>query len=191
MSLISSNDTAVSWQRIKDFNLLDNYDRIDIVSRVGNNIFLYLKVNGSSPYDIYKLNVITKQLDKILTLPIGLQPTTQGVQKVGEKYYFSGVYYIEGGMKIVLYEIKGMDKDSAYWVIADLDKRYNGLVIDAKNDSLIYLSSYDSLMKSDVIWFAKAKTGTSVKNDIESINTFSFFPTDAFRTVSPVLTTPE
>jgi hypothetical protein len=48
--------------------------------------------------------------------------------------------------------------------------RYSSLSLTAYSDSLFQLSAYDSLMKGNVIWFAKPKLPTSVIENIEENN---------------------
>ena len=169
ISLMSSIDTAVTWQELRDYNILNDYERLDIVSRIDGNVFLFFKNKGEIPYDLFKLNIQTMELVKVFTLPNGFQPTQNGVQKVGNKYFISGYYYEKPPNPTgALLENDDFENNPKDWQMVTPKKRYNGFYLNLKNDSLIYFTSYDSLMQSNVIWFAKSKIKTSVENQIET-----------------------
>ncbi|MGA2296502.1 MAG: T9SS type A sorting domain-containing protein [FCB group bacterium] len=174
-SLISSKDSGNTWLNELDFNLPKSDYSSFPISKINDNIIIsYMHKNDDKTFGIsefYRLNVYTKKLDKILSMDSLSMNINPGILCYKDKAFINGVYYLKGKMKVVLFENDDFENHPSLWKDITPSSRYANLVLNVQKDSLIFISAYDSLMHSEVLWFAKPQTITSVEglNDLSGI----------------------
>ncbi len=172
-SLLKSNDNGYSWRKELDFWKGYQYKPQPLKS-VGNNIFLSIFNNEEDTFfrHLYKLNVKTKNIEKIYSRE-AYYFAFNGVCEIDDKIYLIGRYFNEdNNYTDELLVNEDIKNNPTEWEALEPHDRYGIFVLFAKNDSLITIHSYDSLMQSQVVWFAKVKKGTSVNDiSVNSMNT--------------------
>jgi hypothetical protein len=172
-SFIISSDTCKTWQNVYKLNLDYSNIRIDAVSRINDYFLLYITYYSdeySSQSAVYKLDAKTWKIDSVLSL-INNSISPNGLFNIGRRSYINTRVRQSGKSYYwQLLENDDIEKTPEEWKNLVPVSRYS-VFITKKNDSLFSISGYDSLMKSNVLWFAKPKQETSVvENAVESQN---------------------
>jgi hypothetical protein len=174
VSLLSSTDTASTWNKLIDFHILDSNEVINNVSRIDDYIFI--SVIGQGPTtQVYRLNTKTLEIDVILTKN-EWQTDVNGLVKAGSKTFINSVYFRQNGIEFEVLQNDDIANQPNVWRNITPKERYNSFSIISKYDSLIFISAYDSLMKTPTCWVAKPKTTTPVEEQTESKNYLYCFP---------------
>jgi hypothetical protein len=161
LSLISSVDSGKTWvteTELKNLNIdisgLNSYN----ITRVKDNIFIPIQNNADTAVHIYKLNVKTLKYEDIFSVK---NLSSAYIIGVGDKLYLSG-YYVNHGYIMELLENDDIENHPGEWKSIVPHQRYGGYSIQVDKDTLLTISSYDSLTISTVKWFAKPKATPSV-----------------------------
>jgi photosystem II stability/assembly factor-like uncharacterized protein len=168
LSLISSIDSGKTWQTEKDINI-DIKTLVYSVNRVRDNIFIILSYASDSTLHFFKLNVKTFKYEDIFSTKGVDFPWISGIR---DKIYIRVANYLGNAIfEWELWENNDIENHNNLWNDIMPKIRYSWPSIGVDRDSLITITSYDSLLNSYVRWFAKLKAGiNSVESQIESDN---------------------
>jgi hypothetical protein len=111
------------------------------------------------------LNPMTKKL-RLLDTFENQQVISSTLTGWSDKIAFQTVEYGKK-MKLRLFYSDNYLSDDPHFSDISPTNRYSSFSVMAYSDSLIQFSAYDSLMKANVIWFAKPKLQTSIIDNIE------------------------
>jgi hypothetical protein len=100
------------------------------------------------------------------------------VSRIGSKTIVNAIYYLTDGIKMELLSNDDIEANPYDWKNITPRQRYSTFYFKAFNDSLFVISSYDSLIKSDVVWFAKQQIPLGV--EVEKENTDLFYFSDVY-----------
>lgn len=172
-SLITSNDGGKTWIRnVFDFYLYHSVSDNLYDKRINNNLIIYYTYHFDDKKlcDIYKLDLNTKSLIKLFSKESIITSGTNGISSIGNKIYIRGIFSTDSGTFVKLYENVDIENNPNEWNDVTPKLRYSLFSMVVQKDSLIYMTAYDSLMKSNVMWFAKPKKVTNVEEEIEVSN---------------------
>jgi len=174
VSLLSSKDTAHTWNKLFDLFILDSNGVINNVSKIDDNIFIVL-LNPSHTSHVYMLNTQTFKFVEILTRQ-EWQTDVNGLVKAGSKTFINSAYFRQNGIESELLQNDDIVNQPNVWKNITPKSRYNSFSIISKYDSLVFISAYDSLMKTPTCWVAKPKTVTFVEEQTENKNYLYCYP---------------
>ncbi|OGU18157.1 MAG: hypothetical protein A2475_08790 [Ignavibacteria bacterium RIFOXYC2_FULL_35_21] len=172
-SFLSSKDDGESWKKEIEIKFPVNKFFFDKIRRIIDNIFIGITYGDQTKYycDVFKLNLKTMSFDKIFSKEDMNILQFGGITGYDYKTLIGGLFYTKTGYYFEYFENNEIENEPFVWNNISPKTRYSEFYMDVQQDSLIYMTAYDSLMKSDVMWFAKHKKITSVEEQIEVSNT--------------------
>ena len=172
-SLITSNDGGKTWIR-NAFDFYLYHSKIDnlYAKKIKDIIIINYNysLNNIGIFEIYKLDLKNKSLIKLFSNNGMSSLGTNGIGSIENKIYFGGVFFTDTGFYKKLYENDDIENNPDKWIDVTPQTRYGNFSMVVRKDSLIYMTAYDSLMKSNVMWFAKPKKVTNVDEQVEVSN---------------------
>src|SRR3989339_16889 len=171
-SLITSSDAGKNWNK-NDFKLFipGRIPPTFNIIRFNDKLIIGYKyiINKKAYCEIYKLDLITKQIVKLFSILTGDMYITS-IRGFDNKVFIGTLIYTDSNRYYEQYQNDDIEKHPTDWINITPKSRYSQFTQFIKNDSLIILSAYDSLMKSNIKWFAKPKRVTNVDEQVEVSN---------------------
>ncbi len=174
-TLLSSLDAGLTWQ---EESILSNVTDLELYlpngKKSGDNIVFYnVSTQQDSSYlgTIYRLNLKNKTIDSLYSQT---DLSVNNVSRIGSKTLVNTIYYLTDGIKMELLSNDDLEANPYDWKNITPRQRYSTFYFKAFNDSLFVISSYDSLIKSDVVWFAKQQIPLGVDDEFINYNQSDF-----------------
>lgn len=173
LSLLKSEDTAVTWNSLKDLSFPKSYDldRNIEVFRINDNYVFGIWDSTELLKHICKLNINTLELERIHSIK---NYYFGGIKKTGGNTYLYSYNYGAEGTEYELLKNEDFENNPSDWKKMQPHEKINMFFINVFQDSLVCIYGYDNRGKQLGVWFAKPKKTTSVEMQAENRNYLYF-----------------